>query len=130
MLGFSLIQNELSPAASHKLIASLGSLVLWLVTAFLGLASILALREILLFVLAKLLIKPHAISNADAIHTIYVANDCGSLIFGILCLGVIVVTSDYVFKHVGQPRLIRLLAGLIAVECVLVLPVAFIFWRT
>ncbi len=123
-------QNELSRSTSRKLITSLASLGLWLVSAFLGLASILALREILLFVLSKLLINPDANSNADAVHTIYVANDCGSLIFGILCLGVIVVTSDYVFKHLGQPRLIRLLAGLVAVECVLVLPVALLFWRT
>ena len=123
-------QTDLSRSTSRKLLSSLTSLALWLISSFLGLASILALRELLLVVLSKLLIDPDAISNADAVHTIFVANDCGSLIFGILCVGIIAITTDYVFKHVGQPRLIRLLAGLIAAECVLVLPVALIFWRT
>ncbi len=122
--------SEMIVGSNSKTLQPVLSLLLWLVSAFLALASILALRELLLLVLSKLLIDPNANSNADAVHTIFVANDCGSLIFGILCVGMIAVITDYVFKHVGQPRLIRLLAGLIIAECVLVLPVALIFWRT
>jgi hypothetical protein len=122
-------QNEFSRSASRQLASNLVSIGLWLVAAFLSLASIFALREILLFALPNLLINPDANSNYDAIHAIYAANDCGAAIFGVICLGVIVVSSDYVFKHLGQPRVIRFLAGLVAVECILVLPVALIFWR-
>ena len=122
-------QNELPRLARPKLVPVVTSLALGLIAAFLALAAILALREIFLWLLANVLIKPEAKSNADAVHFIDVANDCGSMIFALFCLGIIVVGSDYFFKHLGQPRLIRRLAGLIAVECVLVLPVALIFWR-
>ncbi|MEO8395036.1 MAG: hypothetical protein ABI700_18715 [Chloroflexota bacterium] len=123
-------QNELKLTTSRKLISTVTTLVLWLISAVLALVSIFALRELLFLILTKLLINPDAISNADAEHTIFAANDCSAFIFGIFCLGVIVVTSDYVFKRVGQPRTFRLLIGLIVVECIIVLPVALIFWRT
>ena len=122
-------QNDLPLLARPKLIPLVISLALGLIAAFLTLASILALREIFLWLLANLLIKPDAKSNADAVHAIDVANDCGTAIFAVICLGIIVVGSDYFFKHLSQPRLMRFLAGLIAIECVLVLPVALIFWR-
>src|SRR4051812_17225787 len=123
-------QNILPHPAYRKLITSIMTLVLWLISAFLALAAIFALREILLWLLANWLIKPDAKSNADAIHFIDVANDCGAIIFGMVCLGAIIVSSEYVFKYLGQPRLMRILAGLIAVESVIVLPVALIFWRS
>ena len=122
-------QNDLSLPARPKIIPVLTSLVLGLIAACLSLASIFALREIFLWALANLLIKPDAKSNADAVHFIDVANDCGTLIFALFCLGIIVVGSEHFFRHLGQPRLMRFLAGLIAIECVLVLPVALIFWR-
>ncbi len=122
--------DELTLNPNRKIISTVTTVVLWLISALLALVSIFALRELLLLLLTKLLINPEAISNADAEHTIFAANDCSAFIFGIFCLGVIVVTSDYVFKRVGQPRTIRILIGLIVVECIIVLPVALIFWRT
>ena len=123
-------QTELSRITSKRGFAVALSVVLWLASAFLALASIFALRDILVWLLTNLLIKPNANSNYDAIRSIDVANDCGAIIFGILGLGVIIVSSEYFFRHAGQPRLIRILAGLIALECGIVLPVALLYWRT
>jgi hypothetical protein len=119
-----------TPVPLQQRFRILFSILLWLVSAFLALAAIFALRDLLLWLLANLLIKPDAKSNYDVNRFIDVANDCGALIFGVLCLGVIVVSSEYVFHHLGQARLNRILTILIVVECVIVLPVAWFFWRT
>ena len=123
------MQQDRTLAPDKSPLSIVISSLMWLLSAVLALALIFALRELLLWALANLLIDPTANSNFDAVNTIQLANDCGALIFGILCLGIIIVSSEYFFKHVGQRRLIHRLAGLIVVEAAIVLPVALIFWR-
>ena len=102
---------------------------LWLVSAILALFCIFALREILLWGLGILLtpIDPaHAYRAAGMINIIH---DLGMIVLAIGALVVIMYTNHYAFSHVGQPRMVRALVRMIVIECVLVLPIAWIFWR-
>jgi hypothetical protein len=50
-------------------------------------------------------------------------------VLGIIGLVVAIFSSEYVFRYAGQPRALRALLIIIAVESVIVLPVWLLLWR-
>ncbi|HVU11945.1 MAG TPA: hypothetical protein VHD90_11740 [Phototrophicaceae bacterium] len=118
-----LVEKRPSPLAW---VASAG---LWIVSVGLALASTFALRDIFVWGLGLLLASPDQASRLRAANTINFAQMCALVIFGVISVGVIVFSSEYFFHYAGQPRFWRRLAGIVAVECVIVLPVALLLWR-
>src|SRR5690348_4475650 len=110
--------NEVSPGrpAPTVTIAVLVSGVLWLVSVLLTIISIFAIREIILWGLAFILIDPHAAHNYKAAGVINLAHQCLMMVLGVAALGLIIYTSEQFFAHAGQPRLMRILGRIIAVE--------------
>ncbi len=120
--------NRLPSAALKKTLLSLLSGLLWLVSAILALVSIFAARDLLMWVLTLLLLQS-SVGSYDGANALSVANDCGSLLLGIASITAIIISSEYFFKHSGQPRVFRLLFMIIAAECALIIPAAIFFWR-
>jgi hypothetical protein len=80
--------------------------------------------------MALALVRPDSTTGQriDAAQIINLASMCVIIVLGLLGIGVLVVSGDYTFKHLGQPRLIRRLLALVAVEALIVLPSAWYFW--
>ena len=102
--------------------------VAWLVSTVLTLTSVFALREILIWAIGLAVYDPNAISDQQAKALINLSNQCGTIVIGMIALGVILFTGELVFTKASQPRTLRTLLRLIAVEAVLVVPIALIFW--
>ena len=118
-----LVQKRPSPSA---LIVSAG---LWVASVALALLSTFALRDIFTWVLAFILASPDPASRLRAANTINFAQMCALVIFGVISIVVIVFSSEYFFHYAGQPRTLRRQIGIVIAECVIVLPVALLFWR-
>ncbi len=103
--------------------------VLWLISVVLAALSPFALRDVLIWALALAIPQPDQYNRLRAAQTINVASQCGTVIFGIIAVVVMVFSTEYFFHHAGQPRLLRRLGRIIAVECLIVIPVAYFFWR-
>jgi hypothetical protein len=116
--------------APNASIAVLVSGALWLVSVLLTIISIFAIRELILWGLGFLLIDPQAAHNYQATEVINLAHQCLMMVLGIGALGLVIYISESFFAQAGQPRLIRTLSRVIAVEFGLVLLVALLFWRT
>jgi len=105
------------------------SVVLWLVSLALTALSPFALRDLLIWGLALVIPQPDQLTRLRTAQAINLASQCGIVLLGVLALVVMVFSTEYFFHQAGQPRLLRRLAGIIAVECLIVVPVAWFFWR-
>ncbi|MBZ0290548.1 MAG: hypothetical protein K8I30_23190 [Anaerolineae bacterium] len=124
--------NGMAPErpAPNASLAVLVSGALWLVAVLLTIISIFAIREIILWGLGFLLIDPQAAHNYQAVEVINLAHQCLMMVLGIAALGLVIYVSESFFAHAGQPRLLRTLGRIVAVEFGIVLLVALLFWRT
>lgn len=105
------------------------TIVLWLIVAVLAMFSIFALRELFIWAVATVLSEPGNVERRNQVAKIInLTQQCFIIFTAVLGLGLMMSTTDYLFKHAGQPRLIRRLLIIIAVEAALVLPAAYIFW--
>ena len=105
------------------------TVVLWLAMAVLAMFAIFALRELFIWAVAAVLSEPGNVERRNQVaNVINFTQQCFVIFAAVLGLGLVMSTTDYLFKHVGQPRLIRRLLIIIALEAALVLPVAYIFW--
>jgi hypothetical protein len=105
------------------------SVVLWLVAVVLAALSPFALRDVLMWGMALVIPQPDQFTRLRTAQTINVASQCGIVIFGIIAVVVMVFCTEYFFHNMGQPRFARRLGRIIAVECLIVIPVALFFWR-
>ncbi len=105
------------------------SIVFWLVSVALAALSPFALRDVLVWAMALVIPQPDQYSRLRTAQSINVASQCGTAIFGVLAVVVMVFCTEAFFHHAGQPRLLRRLAWVIAAECLLIIPVALFFWR-
>lgn len=105
------------------------TVVLWLIVAVLTMFVIFALRELFIWSVATVLSEPgDAERRLQVTKIINLTQQCFVIFTAVLGLGLVMSTTDYLFKHAGQPRFIRRLLIIIALEAALVLPVAYIFW--
>ncbi len=118
--------ERMSPA--QRVGARMLTIGLWLLTLVLGLLTIFALRELVIWGAAILFSGVDSLSKSQAAGLINIANYCSVAILGIMVLGAVIVSGEYVGKHIGERRLLRLLTIMIAVECAIILPVGFFFW--
>ena len=105
------------------------STALWIVSLILAMFSTFALRDIFIWGLAALITPSDQAGRLRAASTINFAQDCALVVFGVISIVVIVISSEYFFREVGQTRLLRRQIRIIVAECVIVLPVALILWR-
>ncbi len=105
------------------------TVVLWLLALVLGLLSIFALRELVIWGAAILFSGVDALSKSQSAGLVDIANYCGVVFLGLVTLVGIVASGEYVGKHAGERHLLRLLTIMIAVEGAIILPVWFFFWR-
>ncbi len=106
------------------------SIVLWVIVAILALFAIFALRELFIWAVATLLNEPGNVGRRlQVANIINFTQQCFVIIAGVIGLGLVMVSADYLFKHAGQPRLNRILLLLVAAEAAIVLPVNYIFWN-
>ena len=124
-------QNQLTQdqPAARKTVAILLTGVSWVISALLVLMCIFAIREIALFLMATIFTVPDPAQNAKTDNLIDTAHQCLMPFLGIIALVVTIFSSEYVFRYAGQPRSFRALIRIIAVECAIVLPVWWLFWR-
>jgi hypothetical protein len=105
------------------------SIVLWVVMAVMAMFAIFALRELFIWAVAAVLSEPGNVERRNQVANIVnFTQQCFVIFAAVLGLGVVMSTTEYLFKHVGQPSLIRRLLIIIAAEAALVLPVAYLFW--
>ena len=104
------------------------SAVLWVVSVILALLAIFAVREVVIWALATALTGDDQASRLQAAHFVNLGQDCAIVALGLIGLIAIIYSGDYFFHHMGEARLLRRLLVIIAVECVIVVPVALIFW--
>lgn len=105
------------------------TITLWLIMAVLAMFSIFALRELFIWGVAAVLSEPGNVERRNQVaNVINFTQQCFVIFAAVLGLGLVMSTTEYLFKHSGQPRLIRRLLIIIALEAALVLPVAYIFW--
>lgn len=123
-------QNELihEPIWVKKTIISLVSAVLWLVSAILALLSIFALREVVIWVVTSLAVDPDQGYSYRADGIIRLSSQCSAVLLGMLSIGVIILSSEYLFRRASEPRTVRILTWLVAAECAIVVPVGLLFW--
>ena len=102
---------------------------MWLIASGLGMLSIFAIRDLFIWGVASILRPSDAVTAYQQGAFINVAHYCLMVVLAMFIIGVVIFSSEYVFKHAGEPGTIRLLARIIAVECLIVVPVALLFWR-
>lgn len=95
----------------------------------LTLPCILALREVLLWGVIRLLYGQPNLAPYQLSGLISLSHHCGMIFMGIAALIFMVASLDYTFKHAGDPRLNRRLLISIGVQLVIIVPVALLFWR-
>jgi hypothetical protein len=124
-------QNELTrPQPIGKInLNILISSVLWLVSIALTVMCIFAVRELLLWSVALLLAPPDREAQLRTANMLNLVHQCGMIILGVIDLGFIVGITEYFFRHMREPRALRLLALVVAIECAIVIPVWWLFWR-
>ncbi len=118
-----------SRSPAQRLGLHLLTIALGLIASVLALAAIFALRELVIWGAALLLSGVDSLSKSQNAGLIDIVNNCGSMILGLLAITAIIVGGEYIGKHVGERRLLRLLGIAIAVECAIILPVGYFFWR-
>jgi hypothetical protein len=105
------------------------SVALWLVAIVLAMLCVFAARELFLWGLGVLIPQPDTRSRLQAANFIDLAHQCFMLILGVADIILLMGISEYFFRHIGQARLLRTLALVIAIESAIVLPVYLFFWR-
>jgi len=80
---------------------------LWLVTVGLGLAAILAIRDLISLIFVGL---------GGSLETIEAFAQCLVIILGLVFLTFVISTGEYHYKRIGQPKSWRLFGWTIAVE--------------
>ena|SRR5215211_153043 len=125
--------NRTEPSQAQPVVKKYGmivlSAVLWVIVAVLALFCIFALRELFIWLVAALFSEPgNQARRAQVANTINFTQQCVVIILAVLGLGVVMSTVEYLFRHAGEARLNLTLLIVIALESVLVLPVALIFW--
>ncbi len=124
-------QNELTrsqPISSINLNVLISG-VLWLISIALTVMCIFAMRELLIWGVGVLLASPDRGDQLRAANALDLANQCGMIGFGVIDLAVIIGISGYFFGHMRQARTLRILALVVAIECAIVIPVWWLFWR-
>lgn len=125
-------QHQLARSAqgTRRIGTAAASYALWLISVVMAVMCIFALREVIIWGLATALTRPDMIlaDRMQAANMVNLASQCGIIILGIVALGVILYTSEKVFRGAGQTQLMNRLVLLIVVESIIVLPVALIFW--
>ncbi len=101
----------------------------WAVSVVLTLASIFALRDVIVWALAILLPNQDMAAQLDSANLINLANQCGVIGLAVIALVVIAYSTEHAFRQSNQARTRRRLIGIIVVECVIVLPVALLLWH-
>jgi hypothetical protein len=125
--------NRSEPLQAQPVVKKYGvivlSVVLWVIVAVLAMFCIFALRELFVWAVAALLSEPgNQARRAQVANIINFTQQCVVIILGVLGLGVVMATVEYLFRHAGKAQLNRTLLIVIALESALVLPVALIFW--
>jgi hypothetical protein len=105
------------------------SAALWLVSIVLGGLAVFALRAVLLWGMALVIPVTDVASQLEATKVINLSGMCGSVVFGLVFLGIIIYISERFFRDAGKPGFMRTLITLLIVECAIVLPVWWLFWR-
>lgn len=105
------------------------TIALWLSASVLALAAIFALRELVIWGAALLFGSINSLTRAQAAGLVDIVNNCGTMFLGLAAITAIIVGGEYSGKHLGERRLLRLLGVVIVVECAIVLPVGYFFWR-
>jgi hypothetical protein len=121
--------NRLNHLSSVKSSAILITGALWLVSVALGGLAVFALRAVLMWGMAFLIPQPDTASRLETANVINFVQMCGSVVFGLAFLAVILYISERFFRDAGNPRLTRALVRLIVIEGVIVLPVWLLLWR-
>jgi hypothetical protein len=125
-------QNELAREQPNmnRILAILISGVLWVLVLVLSMSCLFALRELLIWFLALILPTPDPDSarRIQAANLINVVVPCAFIVMGLIDMVFIVYISEHFFSRAGQARLNRFLLKIIAVQCLIVLPVAWFFW--
>jgi hypothetical protein len=102
---------------SNKRLAAVVTIVLWLVTAAVGLYQIALAREILIGLFARFSDVSQA--GYEAFKQEQLAGSLGIALIMLLAVVWIVVFiggAEYLYRHLGQPRTWRFFAWVIAVE--------------
>ena len=118
--------DRMSPA--QRVGVRMLTITLWLTASVLALASIFALRELVIWGAALVFSEINSLSKSQTAGLINLANNCVAMFFGLAAIAGIIAGGEYVGKHVGERRLLRSLGIAIAVECAIILPVGFFFW--
>ena len=121
--------NLINQLSSRKPTALALSGVLWLVAVVLSGLGVFALRDLLIWGLALIIPQPTTKSRLETANVIDLAQQCGVVIFGLMGLVVLLYCTERLIRDAGQPRLLRALARIIAVEAVIVLPAVLFLWR-
>lgn len=103
--------------------------VLWLVMFILGTLAVFALRDLQVWLMAALIPQPTTKARLETANVINMAQQCGIVIFGMIALVALIYFTERAIREAGQPRVMRMLARVIAVEAVIVLPVWWVLWR-
>lgn len=101
---------------------------LWLVSVFLAVMTIFAMREFLSWGMGMTLSEADYTRNYATNDLINMVTQCGTVILGMLALSVIIYTGDAVFRSAKHPRTVRTLFLVLGVELSIVVPAAIIFW--
>ncbi|MCC6804402.1 MAG: hypothetical protein IT319_16080 [Anaerolineae bacterium] len=121
--------NRIDPLTHRRPTALALSGVLWLATVVLSVLLIFALRDMLIWGLGLVIPQPTTKARLETANVISLAQQCGVIVFGLVGLILLIYCTDRLIREAGQPKLLRTLARIIAVEFVLVLPAWWILWR-
>src|SRR5262245_58516613 len=104
-------QNDVMPGqgANRSSTSTVVTLVLWLISVGLALMMPFALRELLVWGLALAIPQPDTLARLQAASAINYVQDCGIIIFAVIGFVIAVYTSERVFRHLGDSRLVRTL---------------------
>lgn len=102
--------------------------VLWLLSVFLAVMTIFAMREFLVWGMGLTMTEADYTRNYATVDLINMVTQCGTIIMGMLAMAVIIFTGDSVFRDARHPRTVRNLFLVLGAELSIVIPAAVIFW--
>lgn len=101
--------------------------LLWLLASGLSFMCVFALIDLIVWGVAYLFTDPNSSTNFQVAGAINLVQQCSAIILGMIAMVMILVTGEYVFGKF-RPNAMRNLVVIIAVECVIILPIGLLFW--
>jgi hypothetical protein len=124
------MQNELTRGTPFAVNAALIlSVVLWLVSVVLAMLCLFAARELLILGLGLLFTGADRLTQMRGANLLNTSHHCLIMILAVVDVTVLMAITEYFFRYMGQPRLLRAQLVIIALECAMVVPAWWMFWR-